>query len=125
MAIYEGIDYRVYQVEFPNYASEAMVVSNGDGSYSIYLNTRFSAELLRRRLEHELEHIRQDHLYQTERPVAEREAEAEGRARSSTPIPGPEEWEPFVPLPGQDLFQSWRRAMAWAREMQAKGLSPN
>lgn len=119
---YEGIDYHIRKLPFPNLASESLLLSNGDGSYVILLNSRFPEEVLRARLTHELEHLKQDHLHQPERPVTEKEAEAEGRpgvraeARRADPkpeIPCP----PYVPEPGLDYFSSWGRAMLWVREM--------
>lgn len=126
MSILEGIDYRVELLPFPNLASEALVLSNGDGSYVVLLNTRYPEEVLRRRLEHELAHIRSDHLHQPERPIAEKEAEAEG-VRPPLPClrPLPAVLRPGAdPRPavsayrpgGGDYFHSWSRAMAWARE---------
>ena len=41
MAYYEGIDYNVRLLRFPNDASEGLIVSNGDGTFTILLNTRF------------------------------------------------------------------------------------
>ena len=88
MSLLEGIDYTVRCLPFPNYASEALVLSAGDGSYQILLNSRYPEEVLRARLEHELSHLRADHLYQSERPIAEREAEAEGRPAPPAPPAG-------------------------------------
>lgn len=119
---YEGIDYHIRKLPFPNLASESLLLSNGDGSYVILLNSRFPEEVLRARLVHELEHLRQDHLHQPERPVTEKEAEAEGRPAPRTaqpPQPGPQPtaMPAFVPVPEPDYFRSWGRAMRWVREL--------
>lgn len=120
MAYYEGIDYHVRYVRFPNYASEAMILSNGDGTYSIYLNSLFPEETLRRRLGHELEHLRRDHLHQPDRPVWEKEAEADGLALPA-PQPPPEPAARAAvspPAPGRGVeayFDSWRKTAAWVR----------
>ena len=42
MKLIEGVDYRVRYVEFPNTGSPSVAVSNGDGTYTVYVNTRFS-----------------------------------------------------------------------------------
>ena len=44
MKYYEGVDYWVRRCQFPNFASESVVVSHGDGTFTIYLNTLFSLE---------------------------------------------------------------------------------
>ena len=121
MAYYEGIDYRVVQVPFPNLASECVTVLNPDGTYTIVMNSRFPVETLRARLPHELRHIVQEHCYQRDRAIWEREAEAEGRSvHANTPVPEPEEWEDFAPQPGREYFASWGAAMAWARARMKK-----
>ena len=57
MKLIEGVDYRVRYVEFPNTGSPSVAVSNGDGTYTVYVNTRFSIEEQARGLRHELEHL--------------------------------------------------------------------
>ena len=126
---YEGIDYHIRKLPFPNLASESLLLSNGDGSYVILLNSRFPEEVLRARLAHELEHLQRDHLHQPERPVTEKEAEAEGKP--PLPVPPraqaaqqPKEEAPcpnYVPVQGLDYFRSWGRAMRWVREMLEQG----
>ena len=44
MSYVEGVDYWVRLVEFPSMASPAVTVSNGDGTFTIYINTRFGPE---------------------------------------------------------------------------------
>ena len=48
----EGIDYFVYYVQFPNHANPSSVTPNDDGTFTIYLNTRFPPEFLEDRLKH-------------------------------------------------------------------------
>ena len=57
MAYIEGVDYWVRLVEFPNMASPSVAVSNGDGTFTIYVNSRFSPEKRAAGLRHELEHL--------------------------------------------------------------------
>ena len=78
MAYYEGIDYNVRLLRFPNDASEGLIVSNGDGTFTILLNTRFPESVLRKRLQHELRHMAHDHLYDDAKPIWVKEAEADG-----------------------------------------------
>ena len=122
MAKYEGIDYTVKKLDFRSYASEALILSNGDGTYTILLNARYPEDVLRRRLEHELRHLNFDHLHDDTKTVARKEAEADGL---TTPAPKPEEWEPFTPSPEPlSYIDSWRRAMAWADKMMKLGAIP-
>lgn len=126
---YEGIDYHIRKLPFPNLASESLLLSNGDGSYVILLNSRFPEEVLRARLAHELEHLQRDHLHQPERPVTEKEAEAEGKPG----LPAPQRTKPaeqpkpeapcpaYVPVTGLDYFSSWSRAIHWVQEMLEQG----
>lgn len=74
----EGIDYFVYYVQFPNYANPSSVTPNSDGTYTIYLNTRFPPEFLADRLEHELRHIARGHFEDT-LPIELIEREADGK----------------------------------------------
>lgn len=125
MAKYEGIDYHVCKLDFPNLASESLILSNGDGTYTVLLNTRFPEEVLRDRLEHELRHMRADHLHDDRLSLARKEAAAEGRPLPpepavTTPVPLPTEWEEYVPVPGA----GWDHALAWSDRMIRAGLHP-
>lgn len=53
----------------------AVVLPNDDGTFDIYINSCLPEELQIRALEHELEHIRKDHLYNDD-PVWFNEYEA-------------------------------------------------
>ena len=55
MRYIEGMDYWVRPVEFPNMASPSVAVSNGDGTFTIYINTRFPPELRAAGLRHDVE----------------------------------------------------------------------
>lgn len=68
--------YFVYYLPLPE-SIRGSVRLNDDGSYSIYLNSRDTAEEWRRTIRHELEHVRRGHLY-SRRPVWQLELEADG-----------------------------------------------
>lgn len=72
----EGADYFVRVVDFPNWASPMFTVQNADGTYSVYLNARYTREQLRHRFPHEIVHMRENH-FQDERDISELEAEAD------------------------------------------------
>lgn len=63
MTYYEGIDYFVRKIEFPNMASPGMAVSNGDGTFTIYINSLFSEQKQEEALAHELRHLIKNHFY--------------------------------------------------------------
>ena len=54
---------------------QAVVLPNDDGTFDIYLNVNLPEEIQAKALEHELAHIRKDHLYNDD-PVAQNEQEA-------------------------------------------------
>ena len=56
-------------------AVKAVVLPNDDGTFDIYINANLPDELQNRALEHELEHIHQDHFYNDD-PVWLNEQEA-------------------------------------------------
>lgn len=78
MNYYEGIDYWVRYVDFPNMASESVVASHGDGTFTIYINTLFSLERQLDRLEHELRHLEKEHFYRDELTIEQVEHQADG-----------------------------------------------
>lgn len=77
MKYYEGIDYWVRYVEFPNMASESVVVSHGDGTFTIYINTIFCDEKQKERLAHELNHLQKEHFYRDDLSIALIERQAD------------------------------------------------
>ena len=78
MKLIEGVDYRVRYVEFPNTGSPSVAVSNGDGTYTVYVNTRFSIEEQARGLRHELEHLEGGHFERSGDDLAALESVADG-----------------------------------------------
>ena len=60
--IIEGADYFVRVVPFPTSAGE-MVALNEDGTYSLYLNSAYMGEDMKKHFEHGLNHIKNDDLY--------------------------------------------------------------
>ncbi len=85
MKYVEGVDYWVRLVEFPNMASPSVAVSNGDGTFTIYINSRFSPERRAAGLRHELEHLEGEHFYRDDLELSELEAAADGRLSLSAP----------------------------------------
>lgn len=77
MKYYEGMDYWVRYVQFPNMASESVVVSNGDGTFTIYINTLFCVEKQKERLAHELNHLKNEHFYRDDLSIASIERQAD------------------------------------------------
>ena len=88
MAYIEGVDYWVRLVEFPNMASPSVAVSNGDGTFTIYVNSRFSPEKRAAGLRHELEHLEGQHFYRDDVELGELEAAADGKITLGAPAPG-------------------------------------
>ena len=78
MKYIEGMDYWVRHVQFPNMASESVVLSHGDGTYTIYINTLFPEEKQAERLHHEVRHLEQEHFYREELTIREVERSADG-----------------------------------------------
>ncbi len=77
MKYYEGIDYWVRYVEFPNMSSESVVVSHGDGTFTIYINTLFCEEKQCERLSHELNHLKDEHFYRDDLSITSIERKAD------------------------------------------------
>ena len=78
-------DHFVHVLSLPP-AVKGLVTPNDDGTFTIYINALYDEETQRRTLEHELEHLAQDHFYKQE-PIARQEAAAEGKL----PPPAPKE----------------------------------
>lgn len=72
----EGCDYFIRVIDFPNWASPMCTVENEDGTYSVYLNGRYTREQWRNKFPHEQAHMENNH-FQDERPIRELEAEAD------------------------------------------------
>ena len=77
MKYYEGMDYWIRFVEFPNMASESVVVSHGDGTFIIYINTLFCEAKQKERLAHELNHLQKEHFYRDNLTITSIERQAD------------------------------------------------
>lgn len=77
MKYYEGMDYWIRFVEFPNMANESVVVSHGDGTFTIYINTLFCEAKQKERLVHELNHLQKEHFYRDNLPITSIERQAD------------------------------------------------
>ena len=77
MKYIEGIDYWIRFIEFPNMASESVVASHGDGTFTIYINTLFPPDVQQDRLRHELEHIEDDHFFRDDLSIVQIEHQAD------------------------------------------------
>jgi len=73
--------YYVRLVSLPT-AVDGVSVPNDDGSFDIYINANHCEARRQECLEHELEHIREDHFYQETKAVAQLEQEAKIRQPS-------------------------------------------
>ena len=78
MKYIEGIDYWIRYVQFPNMASESVVASHGDGTFTIYINTLFPPDVQRDRLQHELQHLIDEHFYRDDLTISQIERQADG-----------------------------------------------
>lgn len=60
----EGVDYFVRLIAFPRGAHcHAMVLLNDDGTYSVYLDSRMSADARKRAMRHEYNHMARNDMY--------------------------------------------------------------
>lgn len=89
MRYYEGIDYWVRYRDFPNKASESVVVSHGDGTFTILINTLFCSQIQRERLDHEIRHLTEEHFYRDDLSITQVEHAADG-IKEKTPDPDPD-----------------------------------
>ena len=92
--------YFVYYLPLP-LTIHGSVRLNDDGTYSIYLNSRDSAEEWHKTIEHELRHIEGGHLY-SDKPVWKLELEADGIS-----LPAPETSEPKIYASLEDLRENF------------------
>ena len=63
MIMIEGADFFIYPVDFPNTANKGAVMLNEDGTYSVYINSRYPACQWPGIAEHELRHVVRDDFY--------------------------------------------------------------
>ena len=90
-----------------------VTVPNDDGTFSIYINASLSAEARREALEHEIYHIRHDHLDQSELHVSSCEKDAAARpAEESSPTP-PQKAAPAPSIPEPTPQQRKPTAPRW------------
>ena len=126
MSYIEGVDYWVREVEFPNMASPSVAVSNGDGTFTIYINTRFSLSRREEGLRHELEHLAGEHFYRDDLELGTLEAAADGLLRlpAAKGAPGPRRI-PYYRDAGEFLEHFLRRAAPESlRLLRRAGLLP-
>ena len=69
-------DYFVRLVELPRTVN-GVTLPNDDGTFDIYLNRLLTDDEQKTALEHEIEHIIQDHFYNDVKPLRQIEAEAD------------------------------------------------
>lgn len=69
-------DYFVRLVELPRTVN-GVTLPNDDSTFDIYLNSLLTEDEQKTALEHEIEHIRQDHFYNDVKPLRQIEAEAD------------------------------------------------
>ena len=69
----EGFDYYVYYVSFPNYANKGAARINDDGTYTVYVNTKYPSCMYPEILKHELRHITGDDFYDEDLDILEAE----------------------------------------------------
>ena len=100
MPLTENVDYTVRRVCFPNSGNAAAVVDNSDGTFTVFLNTRFDEAALAQALRHELRHL-EENDFSSALPIAEIEARADGL--SLPPAEG--ELVPF--FPSEDALSEW------------------
>ena len=71
MDLVEGQDYFLYYLKFPNLANKGSVTPNDDGTFSVYVNTRYPSEMYPDIVKHELDHLNNDDLYKEDIDIAE------------------------------------------------------
>lgn len=74
----------------------AAVVCNDDGTFDIYINDLLSDSQRKKALEHEIDHIKEDHFYSLQ-PVGEIEAHANAVSRGEVCEPQKEQDVPMIP----------------------------
>ena len=115
MNYYEGIDYWVRYVDFPNMASESVVASHGDGTFTIYINTLFPPDRQAERLEHELRHLADEHFYRDDLSIAQVEHQADGIKEHIQALPNVFDHAPGV-IPVFNSLDAFRDYMYAMRE---------
>lgn len=130
MKYIEGVDYWVRLVEFPNMASPSVAVSNGDGTFTIYINSLYSPERRAEGLRHELEHLEGEHFYRDDLELEDIEAAADGLLKLPPPAaqagpPGKGRLVPYYRDAGEFLEHFLRHASPESlRLLRLAGLLP-
>ena len=98
--------YYVRLIELPR-TVEGVTVPNGDGSFSIYINSLLSEAQRQETLRHELRHVERGHFY-TEQDITVVEQEAEHGSRNVVLHP-PEGRLPC--FPSEAALAQWLKTM--------------
>ena len=77
MKYYQGVDYFLFFMDFPHMGVPGVIVSNSDGTASIYINTLYCEGVQRRAIKHELRHLVKNHFYIDWMTLEEKELEAD------------------------------------------------
>jgi len=72
---YLDTDYFVRIVPFPNNGADGCAISNGDGTFTIFINANVCNDRQAKALDHELRHLIKEHFYRDE-PITKLEGEA-------------------------------------------------
>lgn len=103
-------DYFVRLVELPRTVN-GVTLPNDDGTFDIYLNRLLTDDEQKTALEHEIEHIIQDHFYNDVKPLRQIEAEADKKPAE----PPKEKQKRIVCFTSLDALKR-----AWERHLQRK-----
>ena len=74
--MYRDLDYFLVFEDFPRIGVPGFIGQNADGTCSIFINTLYCPRKQKETLRHELRHLALDHLWENDRTLREREAEA-------------------------------------------------
>ena len=107
-------EYFVRYVQLPR-TIHGTVLPNDDGTYDIYINSLLSPDQQEQALAHELEHIREDHMYRDDCTVADLEAAADHQA----PTPPPAAPQP-IPA-GTKVIPLYASPTAYLEHLKASG----
>ena len=98
-------DYFVRLVELPRTVN-GVTLPNDDGTFDIYLNSFLTEDEQKTALEHEIEHIIQDHFYNDVKPIRQIEAEAD-----KNPVEQPKEKQKRIMC--FTSLDALKRALEW------------
>ncbi len=63
MTLIEGADFFIRATDFPNTANKGAVIVNEDGTYSVYINSRYPQCQWKDIADHELRHLLNNDFY--------------------------------------------------------------